>query len=76
MLSISKSVGNSLLSLLAALSGLSSEGGILSMSIYVPHQTYPLKFLVQKTRLLILLKEPIYHHCKTRILWLLFLDPS
>ena len=71
MLSISKSAGISLLSLPAALIDLSSEGGVISIpkkkfSLHLFPQTYLLKILVQKTRLLVLLKKPIYHNCKTQ----------
>ena len=60
ILSISKSVGNLALGLLAAISDLSRE------RLRLPHQTYLLKFFGQKSHLFVLLKKPIYHRCKTQ----------
>ena len=40
-----------------------------NFSLCLLHQTYLLKFFVEKTQLFILLKEPIYHRCKTQKLW-------
>ena len=58
ILSISKSVGNSLLSLPAALSDLLVQGVfyqyLKNFSLHLFHQTYLLKFLVQKTCLFVL----------------------
>ena len=61
MLSICKSVGSSLLSLLAALKDLSNAGGVLSIPknilLCLLHQTYLFKILVRKIRLLVLLQD-------------------
>ena len=69
ILSISKYVGNSLLSLVVALKDLSSGGGVLSTPKKLLIVFTPLNILgplVGKTHLFVLLKEPIYYHCKTR----------
>ena len=69
ILSISVSVDNSPLNVVAALKDLSNEGGVLSTPknflLCLLHRIYPLKILVLKIHLFVLLKEPIYHRCKT-----------
>ena len=80
ILSISKSVGNSRLNLLAALTDLSNAGCVLStpkkILLCLLHQVYLLKILVQKIHLFVLLREPMYHRCKARNMWLLSQDSS